>query len=44
MIVMLDCSKLDIEVSDADMETVESYDCRGVFKKDRDINGVLAMT
>jgi len=30
MIVMLDHSELDIEVSDAGIETVESDDCRGI--------------
>ena len=44
MIVMLDCSKLDTEVSDADMEITESDDCRGVSKKDGNANGVLAIT
>jgi len=44
MIVMLDYSELDMEVSDAGMETVESDDCRGVSRKDRDANGVLAVT
>ena len=43
MIAMLDYSELDMEVSDAGMETMESDDCRGVSKKDRDTNGVLAM-
>jgi len=43
MIAMLDCSELDMEVSDAGMETLESNDCRGVFKKNGDVNGVLAM-
>ena len=42
MIVMLGCSELDTEVSDADMETTESNDCRGVYEKDRDANDVLA--
>ena len=44
MIVMLDRSNIDMEVSDAGMETMESNDCRGVSKKDRDANGVLAAT
>ena len=44
MIAMLDCSKLDTEVSDAGMETAESDDCKGVFKKNGDANGMLAMT
>ena len=43
MIAMLGHSELDTEVSDADMETAESNDCRGVSKKDRDANGVLAV-
>ena len=44
MIVMLSRSELDMKVSDADMETAESNDCRGVSKKDGDANGVLAVT
>jgi len=32
-----------MEVSDAGMETTESDDCRGLSKKDRDANGILAM-
>ena len=43
MIAMLDCSEVDTEVSDVGMETAESDDYRGVSKKDRDINGVLAV-
>jgi len=44
MIAMLDRSELDIEVSDAGIETAESNNCRGVFKKNRDANGMLAIT
>jgi len=44
MIAMLDHPELDMEVSDAGMETAESNDCRGVFKKDGDANSVLAAT
>ena len=44
MIVMLGYPELDMEVSDAGMETAESDDCRGVSKKDGDANGVLAAT
>ena len=40
---MLGCLELDTKVSDTGMETAESNDCRGVSKKDRDANGVLAM-
>ena len=43
MIAMLGCLKLDMEVSDASMETVESDDCRGMSRKDRDTNGMLAI-
>ena len=42
MIAMLDHLELDMEVSDVDIETMESDDCRGVSRKDRDANGVLA--
>ena len=44
MIAILGRSELDTEVSDAGMETAESDDCRGVSKKDRDANGMLATT
>ena len=44
MIAMLGRLELDIEISDTGMETIESDDCRGVFKKNRDANGVLATT
>ena len=43
IIVMLGCSELDMEVSDAGMETAESDDCRGVSKKNGDANSVLAV-
>ena len=43
MIAMLGYPELDTEVSDAGMETAESNDYRGVSKKDRDTNGVLAV-
>ena len=44
MIVMLDHSELDTEVSDTGMETAESNYCRGVSKKNRNANGMLAAT
>ena len=44
MIVMLGHSELDTEVSDTGMETMESDDYREVSKKDRDANGILAIT
>ena len=44
IIAILGHPELDMEVSDAGMETAESNDCRGVSKKDRDANGVLAAT
>ena len=43
MIVILGHLELDVEVSDTDMETVESDDCRAMSKNNRDANGVLAM-
>jgi len=43
MIAMLDHSELDIRVSDADTETVESNDCREMSRKDGDANGILAI-
>ena len=42
MIVMLGHSELDTEVSDADMETTESNDCRGMSRKNGNANSVLA--
>ena len=44
MIVMLGRSELYMEISDVDMETAESNNCRGVSKKDRDANSVLVVT
>jgi len=44
IIAMLGHLELDIEVLDIGMETAESDDCRGVFRKNGDTNGVLAMT
>jgi len=44
MIAMLGHSELDMEVSDAGIETTESNYCRGVSRKDRDANGVLVVT
>ena len=43
MLTMLGCSELDIEISDTSIETVESNDCKGISKDDRNANGVLAM-
>jgi len=42
MIAMLGHPELDTKVSDAGMKTAKSDDCRGVSKKNRDANGVLA--
>jgi len=44
MIAMLGHPELDMEVSDAGMETAESDDCRGVSKNNGDANSVLAVT
>jgi len=43
MIAILGHPELDMEVSDTDMETAESDNCRGMSRKDRDTNGMLAM-
>jgi len=40
---MLDHSELDMEVSAAGMETIESSDCREVSKDNGDANNVLAI-
>jgi len=42
IITMLGHSELDMEVSDASMETAESDDCKEVSRKNRDANDVLA--
>ena len=42
MIAMLGRLELDTEVSDISIETTKSNDCRGVSKKNRDTNSVLA--
>jgi len=44
MIVMLGHLEINIEVSDVDMETANSNDCKEMSKNDRDANGILAMT
>jgi len=43
MIVILGYLKIDTEVSDIGMESVESNDYRRVSEDDRDANGMLAM-
>ena len=42
IIVMSGCLELNMEVSDAGMETVESSDCREISKNNGDTNSVLA--
>ena len=42
MIIILDHSKVNIEVLYADIETVEFDDCREISEDNRDINSVLA--
>ena len=39
---MFSCSEIDMKISDAGIETVESNDCRGVSEINRDANGMLA--
>ena len=43
MIAILGYPELDIEISDTDIETAESNNCRGMSRNDRDANGVLAV-
>jgi len=42
MIVILGHLELNIEVSDAGMETVKSDNCREMLRSDRDANDMLA--
>ena len=42
MIVMLDCSEINIEILDAGIETTGSDDCRGMSGNYGDINSMLA--
>ena len=42
MIVMLDCSEIDTEILDTDIETTEFNDYREVSGDNRDTNNVLA--
>ena len=44
MIAMLGHLELDMEVLDVGMETIESNDCKEMSRKNRDTNGVLAVT
>jgi len=43
IIAILGCSEVDMEVSDANMKTAESDDCRKMSGNNRDANSVLAM-
>ena len=44
MIAMLGHPELDMEVSNAGMETAKSDDCREILINNRDANGMLATT
>jgi len=44
MIAMLDYSEVNMEVSDADIETTDSDDCRELSRDNGDANGVLVIT
>jgi len=44
IIAILGHLKLDTEISDTDMETAESNDCRKMSRNDGDTNGMLATT
>jgi len=41
---MLDHSKINMEVSDIGMETMESNNCKEISRDNKDANGVLAIT
>ena len=41
MITMLGCSEVNTGISDTDMKTIESNNCRGISGNDRDANSVL---
>ena len=43
MIAILDCSEINMEVLDTDMETTESNDCKGLSRDNRNTNGILAI-
>ena len=42
MIAILGYLELDIEISDTGMETIESNDCKGMSRNDRNTNSMLA--
>ena len=44
IIAMLDCSEVNMKVSDTDMETADFNNCREVLRDNKDVNGVLAIT
>ena len=44
IIAILDCSEIDIEVSDISMETAKSNGCREILRNNGDTNDILAMT
>jgi len=43
MIAMLDYLEVNIEISDVDIETMESDGCREISEADRNTNGILTM-
>ena len=42
IIIMLGHSKIDIEVSDIGIETIEINNCRELLKDNKNTNGILA--
>ena len=44
IIAILDCSEIDMEVSDISMETTKSNGCREILRNNGDTNDILAMT
>ena len=43
MIVILGCSEIDTEVSDASMKTMKSNNCKDILRDDRNTNSVLVI-
>jgi len=44
IIVILDCSEIDMEISDTGIETTRFNDCREVSENDSDTSSVLTTT
>ena len=44
MIIILDCSEVDIKVLNANMKTIEFDNCKRVSENNENTNGILAIT